>query len=389
MFLEVIILRQKVTIWIFFTMLFVGMVCFFVPTASSENEESAVAYSIPTASGIANKNHISNTESYLSNRFAIKTIMLQIKTRTLLSLGQKEANGIYMSDSRLIEIPDLPAEETTENMIGSVKSISEQYKLPVYFMLIPTAAEVYKDDLPHYLSSVDELGYIGGVYDELTKNGTDSRGKEITTLDAAMPLAAAKAEQIFYNTDRRITSVGAYRIYSSTAKAMGLTSTTLLNYNIEHISYSFKGDLFNKTRLSGVSSDSINLYHYTGNSRGISVTIRSGIDKVTESKSLYYRDKIGTSDEAAVFLGGNKPYVNISVYNNANKNILIFSDENIGTFTQFLVPHYKRITIVNLNYISKYYGDYINIEDYDYVMFMYSLATLKDGMRFSNLDILS
>ena len=112
-------------------------------------------------------------------------------------------------------------------------------------------------------------------------------------------------------------------------------------------------------------------------------------DPAAVSYTHLFRDRLTLSDPLSIFLGGTKPYINIQTDNQAKKNLLIFTDGNLGAMSQFLTIHYDDITIVDLSYLTEYYRDSIDFDRYDNVLFYYSTPSMQDPDKFGKLSLFS
>lgn len=367
------ILSKKIVIAGFCLFLFLPMLYFFF-TIFSEND---TAFPKPDFSSISDKSYMKKVEEYGTDHFLGHDALLRLKTNVDVAMGKKELNGVYIAGDRLLEKPELPSNQTINTIIDSINRFYEYSDIPTYVMFLSTATEFYKETLPSYAPVVDEMNFINSTYEKLHS--------DIVKLDTITPLNTAKAEPIFYQTDRRLTSLGSYMLYSYNSKNMGITSVPLNQFSIEHASDDFYGLLYKKTQYTEIGADSIDLYHYNGRNISMQMTLKNGTETI-QTNSIYFKDRLSSSDPTAVFLGGVRPYIQIDTNNQIGRNILIFADDNIGTLTQFLLPHYDSLTIINLNYFTDYYKKYIDLNEYDAVLYFYSLPSLSDSDKFSKLS---
>lgn len=371
---------KKVTVLAFLVLLIVPAVCFALPFDIGATSGSGVAWPKLSFKAVADKSYALGVESYFTQHFLERDQFLRLKTTLDVASGKKETNDVYLSESRLLQKVTLPTDESMRKSIESINRFASNSDKQIYFLLIPTAAEIYKETLPAYSPKADELAFINKTYSQLHSS--------ITTLDAATPLTNSKEGEIFYRTDRRLTSYGAYSIYNYNIKSMGSVPAKLSDFSIEHLGGSFYGSLYKKTQYSLVKPDTIDLYHYAAKQYSSYVTIRNGTE-TTFHDNIYFRDRLTLSDPLSVFLGGTKPFINIQTDNQAKKNLLIFTDGNLGAMSQFLTIHYDDITIVDLSYLTEYYRDSIDFDRYDNVLFYYSTPSMLESDKFGKLSLFS
>ena len=96
---------------------------------------------------------------------------------------------------------------------------------------------------------------------------------------------------------------------------------------------------------------------------------------------IYDSEKFGKKDSYDLYLGGALPLVEITNTNaSTDKELIIFRDSSGSSLAPLLLEGYKKITLVDLRYIStRLIGDYIDFTDQD-VLFLYNVAILNNSM---------
>ena len=87
----------------------------------------------------------------------------------------------------------------------------EKTDIPVYVAMIPTAAEIWRDQLPEGAESMDQWAYL----EQVKETGA-------IYVDVGGLLAEHSDEAIFYRTDHHWTSLGAYYGYAALMEALGV-----------------------------------------------------------------------------------------------------------------------------------------------------------------------
>ena len=87
-------------------------------------------------------------EEYITDQFAGRDGWTAIKAYAEKLLGKQENNGVYICGDTLIERFDEADEKQLMNNLAAVGRFMEKAEIPTYLMLIPTAAEIWKDRLP-------------------------------------------------------------------------------------------------------------------------------------------------------------------------------------------------------------------------------------------------
>ena len=86
-------------------------------------------------------------EEYLSDHFFMREDMVKVKNNIDILIGKDEINGIYILENRLAEHIEEPDESTDNRSVDSINAFAEGFKKPVFMMLIPTQAEIYREEL--------------------------------------------------------------------------------------------------------------------------------------------------------------------------------------------------------------------------------------------------
>ena len=88
---------------------------------------------------------MTEAESYVSDQIAFRDGWVSIKSINEVISGKPENNGIYFAENdTLIRRVDEPNESRVEENIQYLRDFAARSEVPVYFGLIPTAAEIEK-----------------------------------------------------------------------------------------------------------------------------------------------------------------------------------------------------------------------------------------------------
>ena len=86
---------------------------------------------------------MSDAESYVNDQIMGRDFWVAMKAWSERLSGKQENNGIYFAkDGTLIRHLDTPSQETLAQNAGYINQLVENVSVPVYFGLIPSAAEV-------------------------------------------------------------------------------------------------------------------------------------------------------------------------------------------------------------------------------------------------------
>ena len=116
-----------------------------------------------------------------------------------------------------------------------------------------------------------------------------------------------------------------------------------------------------------------------------------GDGKVLQRNTIYDISKIYDFDKTNLIFGSKAVVKHVETNFNEGENLLIFADEYINNFMQFLSLHYKKITVLNLSVIKQLkhknllHLANINLNDYDKILMLYGIESLNDDEQFLNL----
>ena len=208
------------------------------PKESFSEMENRNLESVPklTADSVKSRKYMNKLETYISDHFIGRIGWIQAKSDFDIISGKRERNNIYIMNDRLAEKLAEPDYSLIDKSIASINTFSEENDVPVYFMLVPTSAEIYSDQLPYNAEGVSQKNIIDYTY----KNLSD----DVTSINVYSNLMQEKDNYIYYRTDHHWTSFGAYTAYSSAGKKMGYTPVSLDSYDIEHAGSDFYGTFF-------------------------------------------------------------------------------------------------------------------------------------------------
>lgn len=319
----------------------------------------------------------------LNKNMYIYKPMKAIKTHFDMLTGKSFVNGVYIKDSSLTKIPQLPSVLNLESVAEKINKFNDRTNQPIYSLTITTKTQIDNDQFMSYIFKGDESRLIS-EYNNLLNNN-------ISKLDAITPLTYIKNMDVFYKTDSRLTGLGSFLIYNYNMKQFGVSPFSMRQFNIEHAVSNFYGELYNKILYSNVEPDTVDLFHYTG------YVVDGNVDSIYSDRNVDHRTTIYDlskkfySDKINVVFGEPAPIKNVTTNSKSKNSILIFGDGNIDSLIQFFAIHYVNITVVNLSEFDEL-GDSlkksiekINSTPYDQVLFAYGIESLTNTDQFDFL----
>lgn len=318
-----------------------------------------------------------DAEDYVNDHVIGRDLWVALKAWSERLSGKQENNGVYFGKNdtlinRLDEPSweDIPAQGGTsakpglETSAGYVNALVNNVDVPVYFGIIPSAAEIWSDRLPEGAPTADEKAIIDRLYDTV----------QTYTIDVYSALEEHKDEDIYYRTDHHWTSLGAYYGYTGLATALGYTPVPLNDYTETVRSTEFYGTVFSSSGVRWVRPDTISTYVPDDGITVASHTYDNKGTPVEEPRQLYDTSFLSVKDKYSMFLGGNQP---LGVVKNANNpdgpRLLIIRDSYADSLVPFLTPHFSEIHLLDLRYYKLSIADYIAQNGIDQALVLYSV----------------
>ena len=301
----------------------------------------------------------------------------QLAPSLMLLGGAKEQDGIFITKDYLLE-NIVPANTALleENLAG-IESFLDRHSIPAAVALIPTAVAVKQQEIPVTANLYNQKALISEVYDRLSGNAG--------TIDAYTELFSARDEYTYYRTASNLTGLGGYYVYTAIAARLGLSPRPLDQFEIEHLSEDYYGDLYERSSYKGVRPDLLTLYRYTKNEREYRLTcVRNGEERTYFTLFPMHLKALSRPED--VILGGTGQLLDICVVSPYADSVLIFADDTALSYLPFLIVHYEHITVVNPAEATDDQLASLDPDEYDQVLFTYSVKTfLQKDAGFSRL----
>jgi hypothetical protein len=309
-------------------------------------------------------------EDWSNDRVFGRETWIKLKNSTERLLGKLEIDGVYTADGRMLQTFNEYNEVSVSRNLEAMNAFAARHsETPVYFMLVPTAIEVYRASLPHSAPVGSQKDFIRSCYDELT---------EITSIDLLPLMEEHSSRYIYYRTDHHWTAEGSYVAYTAAAQAMGFTPLELGRFNVENASNSFLGTLFSRTLDGSITPDIIKLYTLADSDYEVTVTLHDGMTE-TEYDSLFFREYLDVKDKYSTYLGSPVPFAEISSnISGAGRRLLVIKDSYAHSLIPFLAKNYSEITMVDMRFINMHYSEIFDVNEFDAVLFCYNVITFSE-----------
>ena len=307
-------------------------------------------------------------ENYFADQFPLRDQWTGLKARTEQVLGKREFNGVYLCGHALISKVDPPRDGLEEKNLSYVSRLAGKAEVPVYLGLIPSAAEIRREDLPKGAESWDQAAFIA--------RAVELEGVE--GVDFLTALSAHAGEDIFYRTDHHWTSLGAYYGYAALMESLGRGEEVLEREAFERLivphSDEFQGTLYSQSGVHWLPPDTIEFWVPD---EGFEVT--SWREGAPQKASLYDLTKLQTKDKYSAFLGGNQPLCVIKNQEGTGK-LLVIRDSYADSMAPFLALHFEEVHLLDPRYYRYSAAKYAQENGLDAIVVAYSVPNfITDG----------
>lgn len=146
------------------------------------------------------------------------------------------------------------------------------------------------------------------------------------------------------------------------------------NNNVENTVTTFKGsyagrlsvtkDIDTIKTISNPSIDNSSVYNY----------------ETKKYTKIYDYDKLKSLDKYDIYLSGASSIIDIvNPTSNSNKELIVFRDSYGSSLVPLLIDGYRKITVIDIRYVSsRILNNYIKFDNQD-VLFMYSILTINNS----------
>ena len=314
-----------------------------------------------------------DTEDYVNDQIIGRDFWVALKAWSERLTGKQENNGVYFAkEDTLINRLDTPDPELLEENAGYVNALVDNVDVPVYFGIIPSAAEIWADRLPAGAPTADEQSIIDRLYNAVQTH----------TVDLSSVLVAHHGEELYYRTDHHWTSLGAYYGYAALMDAMGLEAAPLDESRKVTVSEDFYGTLYSSSGVRWLPPDHIDRYI---SDEGVTVTAYP--DGTPQPGSLYVDSFLSEKDKYSSFLGGNKPLCVIETEHTGAPKVLVIRDSYTDSLAPFLTQNFSEIHLFDPRMNLTSVKDYVEQNEIDSVVVLYSISNFT--ATGSNLFVLS
>jgi len=345
---------------------------FLTPDLAFSQNENRFLSTIPEFSvkTLINGSYMAKLDEYVNDQFVFRDTWISLQSDLEYTLGKRESNGVYIGKNALYsKLAEVDAEIIENNLQGMLDFYTTIQK-PSVVMLVPSAAEITPNRLPLFAQSWPQESVIQQIY---------QAAEGMTGISLSAALREHADDYIYYRTDHHWTTYGAYLAYVEYCRALGLKPT---EYLAETISQDFNGTLYSKSGVRFIEPDKMEAFQ---SSAAAGLRIESKNESVFYD-SVYFPEYLEVKDQYAYFLGQNQAIVTLYGNQSTGKKLLMFKDSYAHCLAPMLLQHFDEIVLADLRYINSEISDLVEIEEFDQVLFLYSVDTFISSTNLAKLQ---
>ena len=295
-------------------------------------------------------------DSYVTDQFVERDAFRKIKIDIELST-KGEYNNLYLYDDYIIEEIFPLNSNSINNLTNKINYIKDTYlnnNSNIYYTIIPDK---------NYFVNNGNLKLDYNKLQDMMKNNLSN----INYINIFDKLTLDN----YYKTDTHWKEEDLFNVANTIANQMNFDIT---NNNVVNTITTFNGsyagrlsvtkDIDTIKTISNTSIDNSSVYNY----------------ETKKYTDIYDYTKINSLDKYDIYLSGAVPIIDI-INNNtsSDKELIVFRDSYGSSLIPLLIEGYKKITVIDIRYISsKILNKYIDFNDQD-VLFMYSILTINNS----------
>ncbi len=316
-------------------------------------------YKLPevTWKNIINGEVTDNFEKYALDHFVLRDEFRSIKANVEFKImGKLDSNDLYYKDGYIFKI-DYPLKENKVKMFADkMNRLYDVYfkGLNVYYSIIPDKNYYMRDN------------YLKMDYDKLIDIVKNNMNKEMHYIDITNSLDL----EDYYYTDIHWKQEKIGDVVKTLATEMNFD----VGDNYQKISYEpFYGSYYGHIGLK-VEPDVINFLNNDVTDKAIVNDFESNLDKV------YEIDSLGKMDSYDVYLGGATAFIEVeNTLATNDKELIVFRDSFGSSLGPLLLSGYKKITFIDLRYMSSsLIKDYVKFDNQD-ILIIYNTSIINNS----------
>lgn len=363
------------------------LMCMFAPKKIfSENENRVLKSKIDiSAENLLNGNIDDDIETYLTDQFPARDLMVTVASDTKRFIGLREINGVYLgSDGYLIT--KTTDEDISENQAEkNISALTDFFyncgidPVNITIMPVPDAGVILKNKLPHGASEFNADKWMSRLADSFS-------GYNFIDLRSVLSSLNSSGRPAFYRTDHHWTTSAAQAAYSQFSDSAGgrERAGAQIPYTLTKLSDSYHGSLYSKVMCSNTPYDSVEgLSEDDIGKITLSIMGRNGASETRNT--CYDMTFLDKKDKYSVFFGGNYGYVHIETSSPSERHVLVIKDSFANSFVPFMTNDFSGIEMIDLRYFTGDINQLISEQDITDIVVLYELSNVLNDENITKL----
>ena len=202
-------------------------------------------------------------------------------------------------------------------------------------------------------------------------------GEQVVWVDVSKTLKEHRKEEIYYRTDSRWTTRGAYYAFQKLSETMGLDQEKTPKWQEYVVTNIFNGNLSARSGYGGGVEESIYIYDAEKKGEEPQIVVEY-VDEGRKTSTLYDRTKLKETDAYSLFLGGDHARVNIRTTADTTDRLLLVKDSYANCLIPFLTPYYREVIVIDPAYYKGSLDDIMEENKITSVLFLYNGNTFAE-----------
>ena len=210
------------------------------------------------------------------------------------------------------------------------------------------------------ISIVNMPGSSFGIPNEIVRGWIDDQGEIIDKMESKIyggvnfvnltdTFAEHRGEYLYYKSDYHWTGLAAYYAYYAFAQSVGLTPTSLAEFEEVIITDSFKGKTNTYAKDERVAAFVDTVYAYIPTKAHTMAIYNGNMELQRTFKSSIVQSRKGYS----CFINGDNAYTEINVpENDQSKTVLVIKESSGNALVPYLTEHYGNIIVIDPRHID-------------------------------------
>ena len=360
-------LRSIASIAVFLVFIFVlGAACFLREPVEVLVSERRKAAQMPEASveSVMDKSFFDDFEAFITDQFFMRDGFRSINAAIRMKLLRQTDNGkVYLAEGHISEFQSVLNEKSVKATADKLNSIYDEYikgkNAKVYCSVVP--------DKNYYLA--EKNGYPSLDYSKMIGIFT-SEIKNMEYIDIFDCLTIDD----YYKTDSHWKQENLQSVVGRLSEKMGFATRPFDEYRAEKIT-DFEGVYAPRLAIGKMSDEIVAL--------SSDVTDSARVFNLETNKAMqgvYDKTKLGGYDKYEYYLSGAAAFLTVeNPLAKEKKELVVFRDSFGSSLIPLMLEGYRKITVVDIRYISpQILGEYVDFTDCD-VLFIYNTLILNQS----------